>query len=523
MKLKSIIYEGDYMERVVILDGNSLTIEDVVAVARDKVKVTLKDGQEEIILKSRSYVENALKEGEAIYGINTGFGKFSTVSISEEELDLLQKNLIYSDACGVGEPFPTEVVRAMMVLRLNSIIKGYSGVLISTVKCLLEMLNKEVHPIVYSKGSVGASGDLCPLAHMVLPMIGEGEAEYKGEVLSGFEAMKKAGIEIIQLKAKEGLALINGTQAMMGNAVLAVYDTENLLKQADIISSLSIEALNGIIDAFDDRIHKIRPHNGQIKVAENLRNILKNSKLVTKQGELRMQDSYTLRCIPQVHGASRDAFEYVRKVIETEINSVTDNPLIFTEENSACISGGNFHGQPIAIAMDTLGILVSEIANISERRIEKLVNPALSNGLPAFLIENGGINDGFMIPQYVAAALVSENKVLAHPACVDSIPTSANQEDHVSMGSISARKARTIVEHAQRVLSIEYLCSAQAVDFRNPKDLGEGTKEAYNLIRNSIDFIDKDVIFYPEMNKVFEIIKSGILIDKVNHVLNVLN
>ncbi|MBS9775767.1 MAG: histidine ammonia-lyase [Fusobacterium sp.] len=506
------------MSKIIYINGSNLTIEDVVAVAREGVRVELDEKQKEAVFTSREYVEEALRNKTPIYGINTGFGKFENVAISDEELELLQKNLIYSDACGVGEPFATEVVRAMMLLRANAICKGFSGVLIDTIECLINMLNKGVHPVVRSKGSVGASGDLCPLAHMVLPMMGEGEAEYQGKVMSGKEAMEAAGVKTITLKAKEGLALINGTQAMMGNAVLAVYDTEKLLKQADIVGALTTDALGGIIDAFDERVHMVRPHKGQIDVAENFRNILKGSKRVTKQAEKRMQDSYSLRCIPQIHGASRLAFKYVKETIETEINSVTDNPLIFPGENGACISGGNFHGQPLAIAMDTLGILVSEIASISERRIEKLVNPALSHGLPAFLVKVGGINDGFMIPQYVAAALVSENKVLAHPASVDSIPTSANQEDHVSMGMIAARKARTIVEHAQHVVSIEYFCAGQAVDF-GAKELGIGTKEAHKLIREEIPFLENDVIFYPLMDKAYELIRTGKLLERVENVM----
>jgi histidine ammonia-lyase len=504
------------MEKVIKINGSNLTIEDVIAVARYNVKVELDENQKKEVLLCREFVENAIKRGQAIYGINTGFGKFSDVAISDEELDLLQKNLIYSDACGVGEPFETEVVRAMMLLRANAIAKGFSGVLVETIECLINMLNKGVHPIVRSKGSVGSSGDLCPLAHMVLPMIGEGEAEYKGQVMSGKDAMEKAGVQTVKLRAKEGLALINGTQAMMGNAVLAVYDTEKLLKQADIIGALTVEALQGIIDAYDERVHKVRPHKGQLDSAENMRTILAGSKLVTKQGEKRMQDGYSLRCIPQVHGASRLAFDYVKSVIETEINSVTDNPLIFRGENGACISGGNFHGQPVAIAMDTLSILVSEIANISERRIERLVNPSLSN-LPAFLVKNGGINDGFMIPQYVAAALVSENKVLAHPASVDSIPTSANQEDHVSMGTIGARKARQILDHAQHVISIELLTASQAVDFGDPDKLGKGTKIAYKKLREKVDFMENDVIFYPDMDKAFDLVKSEEMLKAVEN------
>ena len=506
-------------DRVIKINGSDLTIEDAVAVARHYAKVELDPNQVETIKRSRQFVEDALASGQAIYGINTGFGKFANVPISEDELDLLQKNLIFSDACGVGDPFATEIVRAMMVLRLNSICKGHSGVLLATIYCLINMLNAGVHPMVRSKGSVGASGDLCPLAHMVLPMLGEGEAEFGGTIMSGREAMAAAGVATVTLKAKEGLALINGTQAIMGNAVLAVYDTEVLLKEADIIAGVTIEALRGVIDAFDARVHAIRPYKGQIGVAANIRKLLKNSKNVTRQGEERMQDAYSIRCIPQVHGASREAFDYVKRTVEIEINSVTDNPLIFPGEDGACISGGNFHGQPVAIAMDTLAILASEIASISERRTERLVNPALSNGLPAFLIKNGGINDGFMIPQYVAAALVSENKVLAHPASVDSIPTSANQEDHVSMGTIGARKARTIVDHGMHVISIELYCAAQAIDFGDPAKMSEGTKEAYDALRERVDFIENDVIMYYDMDKAFELVESGELLERVEKVV----
>ncbi len=507
------------MEKMIKINGSDLTIEDVVAVARHYAKVALDPEQVDTILLSRQFVEDAIASGQAIYGINTGFGKFANVPISDDELDLLQKNLIFSDACGVGDPFATEIVRAMMVLRLNSICKGNSGVLMATVDCLINMLNAGVHPIVRSKGSVGSSGDLCPLAHMVLPMLGEGEAEYQGRVMSGREAMDAAGVATITLKAKEGLALINGTQAIMGNAVLAVYDAEQLIKQADIVAGVTIESLRGVIDAFDPRVHAIRPHKGQINAAANLRTLLQGSKNVTRQGEERMQDAYSIRCIPQVHGASREAFDYVKRTVETEINSVTDNPLIFPGEDGACISGGNFHGQPVAIAMDTLGILAAEIASISERRTERLVNPALSNGLPAFLIGEGGINDGFMIPQYVAAALVSENKVLAHPASVDSIPTSANQEDHVSMGTIAARKARTIVDHGMHVVSIELYCAAQAMDFGDPGKMAPATREAYDALRERVDFIEHDVIMYYDMDKAFELLQSGELLKRVETVV----
>ena len=503
------------MSNTVYIDGNSLTLEDVVNVARFNYKVELAESAIPKIKKSRAYVEEVLDRGDVIYGINTGFGKFSDVAIGPDQIKELQKNLIYADAAGIGKSFDTEIIRAMMILRANAISKGYSGVYVETVQVLIDMLNKGVHPQVREKGSVGASGDLCPLAHMVLVVIGEGEAEYEGEIMSGGEAMAKAGIKPIELGAKEGLALINGTQAMMGVAVFAVYDSETLMKSADIISALTMESLQGIIDAYDERIHLARPHKGQIGVAKNLRKLTEGSKLTTRQGEKRIQDAYTLRCIPQIHGASRPAIEYVKEVIETEINSATDNPLIFPDgDNPAIYSGGNFHGQPVAIAMDTLGIAMAEYANVSERRIERLVNPQLS-GLPGFLVKEGGVNCGFMIPQYAAAAVVSENKILAHPASVDSIPTSANQEDHVSMGTIGARKAREIIEHVRYVLGVELLCAAQATDFSDPNKLGKGSKIAYETIRSQVSFMEKDRVLYPDMDKSADVIISRELLNKV--------
>ena len=506
-----------------VLSSKKITLEDLINVTRKGYKVSISDEAYEKIDKARALVDKYVEEGKVSYGITTGFGKFAEVSISKEQTGQLQKNIVMSHSCSVGNPLPIDIAKGVVLLRAVNLAKGYSGARRIVIEKLVELLNKDVTPWIPEKGSVGSSGDLSPLAHMSLVLIGLGKAYYKGELLEAKDALAKAGIEPIpSLSSKEGLALINGTQAMMGNAVLAVYDAENLLKQADIVAALTIDALGGIVDAFDERIHLIRPHKGQIDSAENLRNLLKDSKRTTRQGEKRMQDAYSLRCTPQVHGASRLAFDYVKQTVETEINSVTDNPLIFPGENGACISGGNFHGQPIAIAMDTLGILVSEIANISERRIEKLVNPALSHGLPAFLVKNGGINDGFMIPQYVAAALVSENKVLAHPASVDSIPTSANQEDHVSMGTIGARKARTIVNHAQHVVSIELLCATQAADFWDAKNLGIGTKEAYRTLREKVDFMENDVIFYPLMDKSFEIVKNAILLANVEKIIGLL-
>lgn len=504
------------MKDLVKIDGYSLTIEDVVAVARYGAKVEIDEKCLPKVKEAREFVENAIANKRPIYGINTGFGLFSEVAISDEELEELQKKLIYSDVCGVGRPFDTEIVRVMLLLRANAVCKGYSGVVIPTIQVMVDMLNKGVHPIVPEKGSVGSSGDLCPLAHMVLVMMGEGEAEYEGVRMSGAEAMEKAGITPIVLKAKEGLALINGTQAMMGNAVLAVWDAMVIEKAADITGALSLEALTGIVNAFDHRLHEARPHQGQINAAANILKLVEGSQLTTTQGEKRMQDAYSLRCIPQVHGASRPAIEYVKSVIEIEINSATDNPLILLGEDGNVYSGGNFHGQPVAIAMDTLAIAVAEYANISERRIERLVNPSLSNGLPAFLVANGGLNCGFMIPQYAAAALVSENKILAHPASVDSIPTSANQEDHVSMGTIAARKARQIVQHVQAVLGIELMAAAQGVDFRGGKEmLGKGSKVAYELLRSEVAYLDEDRVMCYDQESAANMIADGRLVNLV--------
>jgi histidine ammonia-lyase len=436
----------------IIITGDTLTLEEVAAVCRNYEEVELSDYAVQKIIESRKVVDEFVENEKVVYGITTGFGKFSDVTISKEESKTLQENLIISHAVGAGKPFETEVVRGIMLLRINNLAKGYSGARLVTVQTMIEMLNKRVHPIVPEKGSLGASGDLAPLSHMVLPMIGLGQAEYMGQVMTGKEAMEKAGIPVIELTAKEGLALINGTQVMTAVGALTLYDALNIVKAADIAAALSFEAQNGVVDALDYRLHEIRPHKGQIETAKILSELLAGSKMTTRQGEIRVQDAYSLRCVPQVHGASKDAISYVKEKVETEMNSVTDNPIIFPETKEG-ISGGNFHGQPMALAFDFLGIALAELANISERRIERLVNPALS-GLPAFLVDHGGLNSGYMIVQYSAAALVSENKILAHPASVDSIPSSANQEDHVSMGTIAARKAKEIMENVRRVLSI---------------------------------------------------------------------
>ncbi len=499
----------------IIIDGESLRIEDVVNVARHDYQVELSSEAEVKVNNARAIVDKFVEQGRVEYGITTGFGKFSDVVISKEDTKTLQRNLIISHACGVGEEFSRETVRAIMLLRANALSKGYSGARVSTINTLLDMLNKDVQPVIYQKGSLGSSGDLAPLAHMVLTMIGEGEAYYKGQRMSSTEAMKKAGINTIELVAKEGLALINGTQVMTGVGTLAIYDAINLVKAADITAALTVEGLRGITDAYYHRVHEVRPQKGQIKCAENMLKILDGSSLTTRQGELRVQDAYTLRCIPQIHGASKDAVEYVKGVVETEINSATDNPVIFPDEERV-ISGGNFHGQPMALAMDFLGIAISELANVSERRIERLVNYQL-NDLPAFLTKNGGLNSGFMIAQYSAASLVSENKVLAHPASVDSIPSSANQEDHVSMGTIAARKARTIIYNVSRVLGIEYLASCQAINLRpeENKMLGNGTKPAYELLRSIVPPLEEDRVMYVDINAASSLVESGKLVNEV--------
>ena len=438
--------DADHSLAPVVLDGESLTIEKVVSVARYNAPVALSEGCYEGIDRARALVEKILREDRRVYGISTGFGEFSKVNVGHEQSAQLQENLILSHCVAVGTPLAQEVVRAMMLLRANALVKGNSGIRRELIECLIAMLNKGVTPVVPRQGSLGASGDLAPLAHMALVLLGRGEAWYAGERLPGAEAMKRAGIPTYHLVAKEGLALINGTQCMTALGALAWYDLDRGAKLADITASMTMEALTALTSAFDPRIHALRPQRGQSLVAKNIRLLMENSPTAEASRDLRVQDAYAIRCIPQVHGAVRDSIAYVRSVLEIEMNSVTDNPILFPEDESV-ISGGNFHGEPVALVMDFLGIAAAELCSISERRLERMVNPALSNGLPAFLTPHGGLNSGYMICQYSAASIVSENKVHAHPASVDSIPSSANQEDHVSMGTTAARKCRTIVKN----------------------------------------------------------------------------
>lgn len=496
----------------ILLNGKSLTVDALMRITREGARVKACPAAMEEVKRSRALVEELVAGGRPMYGINTGFGKFSDVAIPEEEINLLQIKLILADAVGVGDPFAADIVRGMLAMRANSLLNGFSGVRPVVVETMIMMLNRGLHPVIPQKGSVGASGDLCPLAHMVLPMIGLGEAEFGGRVMEGAEAMAKAGIPTIELKAKEGLALINGTQCMTSVAAHALADAQMLKKAADIIGALTVESLRGIKNAYDPRIHEVRRHSGQRDVAENMRRLLAGSGYVTSQGELRMQDSYSLRCIPQIHGASRLAIDYVASVAENEMNAVTDNPIVFVDTGDV-FSGGNFHGEPMAIASDTLSVALCEFANVSERRIAKLIDPALNHGLPAFLVKHGGINCGFMVPQYAAAALVSENKVLAHPSSVDSIPTSAGQEDHVSMGTIGARKAAQILENVRAVLGIELICAAQALDLQEKRRLGAGTQAAYDVIRAVVDFMEEDRILYKDQKAAAQLIADGTLVE----------
>lgn len=508
----------------VFIDGENLTVEGVVAVARDGAEVEIPKKVGEKVNKCRQFLEEVVREKKVVYGVTTGFGPLATVIIPSVNVKKLQSNLIRSHSAGVGGPLPKDVTRALMLLRANTLAKGNSGIRLTTLETLVQMINRGVHPVIPEKGSVGASGDLAPLSHMALVMMGEGKAEYKDKKMSGEEAMEKAGITSVEFDSKEGLALINGTQLMTAIGTLALYDAERLIKIAEIVGCMSLEALSGISDAFDERIHRVRPHQGQITSARNVRLLTAGSKMVQtyskvigKSERRSPQDPYSLRCIPQVLGAARDAISYVRKVIGTEINSATDNPLIFVEDREF-LSGGNFLGQPISVAMDLLSIALTIIGNMSERRIARLVDENLNLRLPAFLIHKEaekGINSGFMSTQVTAAALASENKTLAHPASVDSIPTSANFEDFVSMGSIAARKTMEILQNVERILAIELLCAAQGIDFRDPDKLGKGTKVAYSLVRKRVSTLREDRVMSTDIESVVELIRSRELIDAI--------
>jgi histidine ammonia-lyase len=470
------------------------------------------------VKQSRDFIERALDQGEKIYGVTTGFGMLSDQLIDRSQIEDLQRNLIRSHSVGVGPFFDEVTTRAITLLRANVIAMGYSGVRMEVLKRLVEMINKGVHPLVPEQGSVGASGDLAPLAHLASVLVGEGEAIFHGKVMPGKKAMERARIPILTLKAKEGLALVNGTQVMTAVGLLALLRAERLCKVADIVGACTLDALKGTLSAFDPDIQRVRPFPGQRAVSENFRKLGQKSEIAESHKFCsKIQDAYSLRCIPQVHGAVRDALAYVQRTLEIEVNSATDNPLIFAEKGKI-LNCGNFHGEPVAFAADLLGIAVSELGGISERRIEKLINPALS-GLPAFLTSEGGLHSGLMMVQVSAAALASENKILAHPASVDSIPTSADKEDHVSMGTIAARKGRDIVNNVEQILAMELLCATQGLEFLLPRKPGIGIQEAYHAIRKRVPPIKGDRRFSDDIKKIDLMIKSGELLSRVEKVV----
>lgn len=509
---------------ILTIDGKSLTLEQIDNFIKNNIRVALTEKAVEKVKTARELIDKWVEEDKVIYGVTTGFGEFANVKISKTDNARLQKNLIMSHSVGVGDPLPPFIVKIMMLLRVNALASGHSGIRLETLNLLIAMINNNILPYIPSQGSVGSSGDLAPLSHLVLAMIGLGKAKkFENPLLEKFddtpsdsaELLQKLNLKPVELSAKEGLALINGTQMMTAFAAYITNRAVELSKTADIAGALSHEALRATDKAYDARIHQLRPFTGQINTAQNMLALINASEIRESHllGDDRVQDSYSMRCIPQIHGASKDAIEYVKNKVEIEINSVNDNPLIFPEDGDH-LEGGNFHGQPMALAMDFMAIALSELANVSERRTERLVNGSLSN-LPRFLTQSGGLNSGLMIAQYTAAALVSENKTLAHPASVDSIPTSANQEDHNSMGSISARKCFSILKNVQKVISIELLTACQGLEFLKPLKCGIGTGIAYSHVRKFVPPIEEDRILYHDINKVVEMVETGSLLAEV--------
>jgi len=499
-------------ERRLLLDGDTLTLEEIREVAAGRARIELAPAALERVERARALVDRTAAGDVPTYGINTGFGTLSEVRIDRKDLRTLQRNLLLSHAAGVGQPLPLPEARALLLLRANVLAKGHSGVRPRTLQLALEMLNRDVVPVVPERGSVGASGDLAPLAHLALVLIGEGEAFWKGERLPGAEALRRAGLEPVVLEAKEGLTLVNGTQAMTAVGTLTLLRAEALAEVADLAGAMTVEGLLGSHRPFQELIQAVRPHPGQQAVAAHLRALLADSEIVESHRDCsKVQDPYSLRCMPQVHGAARDGLSYVRAVLAVEANSATDNPLVFPAEEQI-VSGGNFHGQPVSLALDVLAIACTQLSAISERRVEQLVNPALS-GLPPFLAKNSGLNSGFMIAQVTSAALVAESRVLSHPASVDSIPSSAGREDHVSMGMTAALKARQVAEFTRSCLAVELLVAAQALDFRQPLRPGRGVAAAHRLLRESVPTLEVDREIHRDIEAVSRLIDSGALLD----------
>ncbi|HOI28859.1 MAG TPA: histidine ammonia-lyase [Melioribacteraceae bacterium] len=513
-----------------IIDGKSLSLEKIEFFLNENPIVELSPGSRVKVQKARKLIDEWIESSKTIYGVTTGFGGFSSVRIPKKDIEQLQENLIVSHTAGVGENLPPFIVKLMMLLRANALASGYSGIRLETLQLLIDMMNNNIIPVIPSQGSVGASGDLAPLSHLVLAMIGKGKVQLIGNVantesvntkiVSAKSALKKSGLNPVRLMAKEGLALINGTQMMAAFGAFICIEAKKLTRLADIAGALSHEALRSTDRAFDKRVHSLRPYPGQLASARNILELIKKSEIRAShlQDDPRVQDSYSIRCIPQVHGASRDAIEYICSRIEIEINSVNDNPIIFPEDKDY-ISGGNFHGQPLALPLDFMAIALSELADISERRIDRLTN-GTSEKLPKFLAKEGGLNSGYMIAQYTAAALVSENKVLSHPASVDSIPTSAGKEDLNSMGSISARKCFQILRNVQTVIAIEMLLACQGIDFLKPLKCGIGTGAAYDTIRKEIPTLERDRILKNDLDRIIDLLKSGRIQKSVEKVVD---
>ena len=489
-----------------IISKEFLAIDEIGRILREGEKIELGAEAKEAIIKCREYLDSKMEDiGRPVYGVTTGFGSLCNITIAQDDLSKLQHNLVKSHACGIGAKLRPGIVRLMLLLKVQSLSYGHSGAQLETIQRLVDMYNNDVLPVVYEQGSLGASGDLAPLAHLCLPIIGMGRVLYKGEEREAAELWKELGWEPVTLKSKEGLALLNGTQFMSAHAVWSLLQAERLSRWADRIAAMSIDAYDGRIEAFYPQTHRVRPHKGQVSTAENILNLLEGSEII-RGAKKHVQDPYSFRCIPQVHGATKDTIEYVKGVIEVEINSVTDNPTVFPDEDMI-ISAGNFHGQPIALPMDMLTLAMSELANISERRIYKLISG--QRGLPSFLVAKPGLNSGFMIPQYTAASIVSQSKGLCFPASADSIPSSQGQEDHVSMGANAATKLVRVIENTEKVLAIELMNAAQALQFRRPLHSSPAIEQIFNDFRSVVPFVEDDCYFHPLIEKSIEFIRRA--------------
>jgi len=492
------------------LDGQRLSLAQVAAVARGEERLALATAARARVEQSRRVVEKIVAAGRTVYGVNTGFGKLSDVHIEPTQLRETQLNLVRSHSCGLGPPLSESEVRALLLLRANVLAQGYSGCRLVLVETLIAMLEGDVTPVIPEKGSVGASGDLAPLAHLALTVIGEGEAFYRGERMASADALRRAGIEPLKLEAKEGIALLNGTQAMAAVGALALHRAERIARLADVAGAMTLEALRGTPAAFDERIHAARPHRGQMEVAAHLRELLRDSEIRQShlQDDPRVQDAYSLRCMPQVHGAVRGALAHAREIIEIETGSATDNPLVFAETGDV-ISGGNFHGAPLALAFDYAAMALTDLMSITERRVDRLVNPDANEDLPPFLTSHPGPASGFMMLQIVAAALLNEARVLAHPASIDNVPTDGGKEDHVSMGMTAATKLRSIVDNAELITAIELITAAEGLEYRAPLQPGRGVKQAYNIVRAHVPRLTADRAMSHEIEKIAAAIRNG--------------